>query len=480
MHKTNPFDDLYEMLRRDRPAAQKNADSLLALNKNRLQALYLVSQQLNTILDPDRLFEEVIRQITGLLKAEHAVIIMRENNRLKIRISHNIDDQSEQNALKFSRSVVSEVMNEYKPLYSTNALDDSRFSMFQTIQELEILSFICVPILVKGDAIGTIYVDNRHLTNVFTEADVEFLQVFANLLGIAVRNSLAYRQVEELNRSLEQKVKERTRELRRTIAELKETQAQLIRTEKMAGLGRLIAGFMHEFNNPINFIYSNLPHLEEYSRKLLKALNTSLANLPESLRESLENELELDYIRTDLMKLIDSIREGAQRSREIVEDLKNFAGSTASGKVVFNWNENLENVGRMFRKRVSQKVMLEIDSEDTFSIEGNKAELNQALLNLFHNAADAGASRITVTNRQDKGRLLCEISDNGCGIPEKDLPNIFDPFFTTKQVGKGMGLGLSIVYSSITHHGGQIEVSSEENRGTTFCIRLPLAGHPER
>lgn len=475
MRKTNPFDDLYKMLRKDRPAVQKSADSLSALNKNRLQALYLVSQQLNTILDPDRLFEEVIRQITGLLKAEHAVIVMRENKRLKIRISHNIDDQSEQNALKFSRSVVSEVMNEYKPLYSTNALDDSRFSMFQTIQELEILSFICVPILVEGDAIGTIYVDNRHLTNVFTEADVEFLQVFANLLGIAVRNSLAYRQVEELNRSLEQKVKKRTSELRKTIAELKQTQEELVRSEKMAGLGRLIAGFMHEFNNPINFIYSNLPHLEEYSRKLLQALDTSLGNLPEPEKTSLENELELDYIRSDLMKLINGIRQGAERSRKIVEDLKNFAGSASAGKVVFDWTENLKIVGRMFCNRVLQKVTIEIDSQDSFSIEGNKAEFNQALLNLFHNAADAGASRITVTNRRDNGSLLCEINDNGSGIPEKDVPNIFDPFFTTKQVGKGMGLGLSIVYSCITHHGGQIEVESQQNRGTTFRIRLPLS-----
>jgi len=288
MSEKNPFKEVFKRLESEIPSTDESIKYLESLTNQRLQALYKVSQQINTILDPDVLFQKVIERTVELMNAEHAVIVLRENEDLKIRISHNIDDQSERNALTFSRSVVSRVIDEVKPLYSMNALEDQQFSQFQTIHQLEILSFICVPIQIGDEVIGTIYVDNRHLANVFTEEDVEFLQAFANLMGIAIRNSLAYKKIEELNRSLEAKVNERTAELRKTIEELKTTQQRLIQTEKMASVGRLIAGFIHEFNNPINFIYSNLPHLESYCLEILSALQNALKELPNPVRQKLE------------------------------------------------------------------------------------------------------------------------------------------------------------------------------------------------
>ena len=471
MSKQNPFKEIYKQLQTDAPAS---VQTFATLDKQRLQALYLIGQQLNNILNPNRLFQEVIKKIVELMKAEHAVIILREGNDLKIRIAHNIDDQSEKNALNFSRSVVSRVMNDFKPLFSTNAINDSRFSQFQTIQDLEILSFICVPVMVDVEVIGTIYVDNRHLVNVFSEADVEFLQAFANLLGIAIRNSMAYHQVEELNQSLEGKVKERTAELRKTIEELKNTQELLIQSEKMASVGRLIAGFLHEFNNPVNFIYSNLSPLEQYSRELIDAVNELLAGLSEKEKNKIEEEHDLAYIKTDLFKLINGIQEGAKRTRKIVEDLRNFSGSGKWSFDQINWNENLINITNLFQERLKKPVRIKLDFEKPFFIEGNRAELNQSILNLLKNAADAGADCLHISTKQEGSELRCEIQDNGAGIPQKDLLNIFDPFYTTKKVGEGMGLGLSIVYSTITFHHGRIKVTSKKGKGTTFQIFLPL------
>ncbi|MEJ2049730.1 MAG: ATP-binding protein [Calditrichota bacterium] len=282
---------------------------------------------------------------------------------------------------------------------------------------------------------------------------------------------MAYQQVEELNLFLEEKVRQRTEKLQKTVEELKSIQDKLIQSEKMASLGRVIAGFIHEFNNPINFIYSNLPHLREYSQKLV----AELKSFEESAPELTKQDPDLQYIKRDLLKLIDGMQEGAERSRKIVEDLRKFSGIGFQNFQMINWNENLKSVIKVFKKSAKGSVKIKISSEDIFFVEGNKGELNQAILNILNNTIGAGANRIQINNSIDGDYLKCEIEDNGKGIPQDKISKIFDPFFTTKEVGKGMGLGLSIVYSNINHHKGRIEVSSKVNQGTTFKLFLPLS-----
>lgn len=474
MPEQDPFQKLFEQLRGDLQDSATPSFRLDVLTKQRLKALYQVSQHLNRILDPDKLYQEVLRQIRALLKAEHIIILLREENGLRLRVGHNVDDQSRQNALLFSHSIVSQVMDKLKPLYSTNALSDPQFSQLQTIQRLEILSFICVPVIVGDQVIGTIYVDNRHMTNVFGEGDVEFLQAFANLLGIAIRNSLAYREIEELNRSLEQRVEERTRELQETIGKLEKTREKLIQTEKMASIGRLIAGFMHEFNNPMNFIHSNLPHLENYTRAFIRLTNELLAELPPPRREEYQRKFDLPFIREDIQKVISGIREGAKRSRQIVEDLRHISQGKTGQPDLIDWNENLRMLIAIFEERYDYPMTVSLSAADSFLVEGSRMELNQAVLNLLRNAGDAGATHVDINNRREGDSLICEIRDNGPGIPKEVQGDIFDPFFTTKEVGQGMGLGLSLVYNTIMHHNGKIEVDSAEGEGTTFRLTLPL------
>lgn len=476
MANQNPFQEISRQLEEDYPQSRELSVRLDVLNKQRLKALYQVSQKLNRILDPDQLFEEVIRQVRELMKAEHVVILLQEGKNLRIRIGHNLDVQSRKNALAFSKSIVSRVMHGYQPIYSKNALKDPQFSQLQTIQQLEIFSFICVPIMVGEEVIGTIYVDNRRLPNVFDKADVDFLQAFANLLGIAIRNSQAYREVAELNRSLEEKVKERTAELQKALEELQEMQERLIRTEKMASLGRLIAGFLHEFNNPINFVHSNLPHLEEYAREILQAVQELLENLPQEAQERFREKYDLDFLVPDLKRLISGIREGTHRTRELVDELRHLSTQSESHKELIHWPENLRFICRLFQERFHPEVHISIEGGENAFIQGSRSEINQAILNLLRNAVDAGASEIHIRNQISGNQLHCEIQDNGQGIAPENLPRIFDPFFTTKEVGKGMGLGLSIVYNVILHHGGDISVSSEPGKGTRFVLTFPLEG----
>lgn len=471
MSKKNPFREISDQLQIDHPDLADSFYSFETLDKKRLQALYLLSQQLNRILDPDKIFKELIVNIVKLLEVERAIIILIEGSDLQIRISYNIDEQSEKNALNFSHTIVSKVIQDFKPLYSSNALDDTRFSQIQTIHKLEILSFICVPIRVGKEILGTIYVDNRHLTKVLNEADIEFLQAIANLVAIALHNSMTYQKIEELNLSLEEKVRQRTESLQKTVEKLRSTQERLIQSEKMASLGRIIAGFMHEFNNPINFIYSNLPHLREYSEKLISEIKI----LEKSGTTQNEIDADLQFIKKDLLNLIDGMQEGAERSRKIVEDLRNFSGVGSQNFQMLNWNENLKSTVKFLKKGIDNSVKISISANETFFIEGNRAELNQALMNLLNNAVGAGADHIQISNSREDDFLICEIEDNGKGISKEDLSKIYDPFYTTKEVGKGMGLGLSIVYSTINHHNGRVEVSSRINKGTTFKIFLPLA-----
>jgi two-component system NtrC family sensor kinase len=270
---------------------------------------------------------------------------------------------------------------------------------------------------------------------------------------------------------LEDKVRQRTERLQKTVEKLRSTQERLIQSEKMASLGRIIAGFMHEFNNPINFIYSNLPHLREYSEKLI----SEIKNLEKSGAAKKEIDSDLQFIKKDLLNLIDGMQEGAERSRKIVEDLRNFSGVGSQNFQMLNWNENLKATVKFLKKGIDNSVKISISANETFFIEGNRAELNQALMNLLNNAVGAGADHIQIRNSREGDFLICEIEDNGKGISKEDLSKIYDPFYTTKEVGKGMGLGLSIVYSTINHHNGRVEVSSRINKGTTFKIFLPLA-----
>ncbi|MEH2192429.1 MAG: ATP-binding protein [Nostoc sp.] len=296
-----------------------------------------------------------------------------------------------------------------------------------------------------------------------------------------------YTQELELARqSLEQRVEKRTQELQQTLRDLKETQGQLIQTEKMSSLGQMVAGIAHEINNPANFIYGNIQCASDYTQDLLDLVSLYQQEYPNTIyliEEKIE-EIDLNFIRQDLPLLLSSMKVGTQRIREIVLSLRNFSRLDEADMKVVDIHEGIENTLLILNHRLQPEIEVIKNYRDLSLIECYPAQLNQVFMNILNNAIDAliehkanlDTSKKIIINTLniDDNYIKVGIRDNGCGIQPEIKNKLFDPFFTTKPVGKGTGLGLSICYQIIQKHNGKIEVTSEFEQGTEFVILLPI------
>ncbi len=293
---------------------------------------------------------------------------------------------------------------------------------------------------------------------------------------------------------LEQQIREKTA----AIEELKNTQTQLIQTEKMSGLGQLVAGVAHEINNPVSFIYGNLKHAEEYIQNLMELIqlyqNTD-ANSPTDIEEYIE-EIDLEFLKADLPKLLNSMKEGATRIRDIVRSLQNFSRTDEAGIKPVDVHEGIESTLLILQHRLkaqSNRSGIQITKKygELPPLECNVNQINQVFMNILANAIDAldcykqqqtsceckansGAIQITTEFLESKW-VAVRIADNGPGITQTLRDRVFEPFFTTKPVGQGTGLGLSISYQIIVEqHGGKLWCDSIPGGGTEFTIQIPI------
>lgn len=323
---------------------------------------------------------------------------------------------------------------------------------------------------------------------------------------ICVKNALHRRQLEMDNRAyrdgLEQMLSERFAELRKskeeteqTLATLKETQAQMIQSEKMASVGQLAAGVAHEINNPTAFISSNLKTLSDYQsdlgrliRRYRKLLTTDLKDIMASeeccrpLSEQLEGiraleaEIDIDFVLDDTENLIRETREGTERIKKIVLNLKDFAHPGEDKLQSADINNCLESTLNVVWNELKYKATVKKEYGDLRRVQCYPHQLNQVFMNLLVNAAQAieQQGEIKIATTADNAYVEIKISDTGSGIPKENLSRIFDPFFTTKEAGKGTGLGLHLAYDIINKHNGTIGVESAVGQGTTFTIRIPV------
>ncbi|HYD79533.1 MAG TPA: response regulator [Paucimonas sp.] len=290
---------------------------------------------------------------------------------------------------------------------------------------------------------------------------------------------------------LEQLVEQRTKQLLEANAQLQESNRKLqeahdhlLQSEKMASIGQLAAGVAHEINNPIGFVNSNLSSLDDYVRGLLRVIEAYesqedlAAYSPEQLRriEAVKEEAELDFIRNDVFKLLVESREGMQRVKRIVHDLKNFSQLGAPEWQLADLHSSLDSALNLVSNEIKSKAKVIKKYGALPPVVCLPLELSQVFAAMLVNAAQAipafGEIRIRTGMEGDQGWI--EFSDTGCGIPPENLKRIFDPFFTTRPVGQGIGLGLSLAYSIVQKHGGRIDVDSLFGGGTTFRIWLPL------
>ncbi len=282
----------------------------------------------------------------------------------------------------------------------------------------------------------------------------------------------------------EQLLRLRCGELAKANETIAMTQAQLFQSEKMASIGELAAGIAHEINNPVGFVSSNLSTLKEYSENLLGLIELYArmevcpddgAHLKDIM--AFRAQIDLDYIKGDVHKLITESEEGVGRVARIVKDLKSFSHAGQGDYQLSDLHEGLESTLNIAHNEIKYRAELVRKYGDLPSINCNPSQINQVFMNLIINAAQAIESRGTITIRS--GRRgdewgWVEISDTGSGIRDNLKTRIFEPFFTTKEVGKGTGLGLAISYRIIENHGGRIEVESVLGEGSTFRVLLPL------
>ena len=325
-------------------------------------------------------------------------------------------------------------------------------------------SILCVPIETRGSIIGVIQVLNRR-GGPFTDDDQRLLEALAGMGGVAIENARLYENLEE-------RVSQRTAELTRTLGELRETQAQLVQSEKMAALGDLVAGVAHEINTPLGAVSSNTDLVAR-----------ALARVKDAVADPTQAEKSRSYIdRAAAMAEVS--REACRRIGEIVRSLRNFARLDEAERKPADLHEGIESTLTLASHLLKNRITLHRDFGELPAVDCYANQLNQVFLNILVNASQAieGQGEITIRTRPvpESGSaaqsVVIEISDTGAGIAPENLEKIFNPGFTTKGVGVGTGLGLAICYRIIANHQGKIEVSSAVGKGTTFRITLPVGG----
>jgi len=318
---------------------------------------------------------------------------------------------------------------------------------------------VVVPLRLENSLEGILALGPKRSGAPYGSRDLGLLRTVGNQAAIALRNAASYAAVRELSATLEQRVGERTRDLARTHQALLETRDQLARADKLASLGRLVAGIAHEINNPVALINASVDLIHQSAM-------------------GLSQTLEGDKVQQNLSRLMqnaDICRDGAARAARIVRELTAFSRTSQGRRDAVDVHAALERSLQLLHGEYRDRIRIVRDYGHVPSPRCDAGQIDQVLMNLLTNAIQAieGPGEIRVCTREQAGDVFIEVTDSGCGIPPAIEGRIFEPFFTTKIAGKGTGLGLAIAHSLISRHGGDIRVQSAPGIGSTFTVRLP-------
>ncbi|MCW5317802.1 AAA family ATPase [Nostoc sp. KVJ3] len=504
-----------------------------------LAAFIKASQALSGEIELERLLSTLMEVVMENAGASKCALILSESDNLALTVtavcsSSNFEHtytEFPSTCLESSYDVPITLINYVKRSREILVIDDAMAVSFLAddnyILSEEPKSLLSIPLLNQGKLIGILYLENHLTTGAFTRDRVEVIKLLTTQAAISLENAFLYKNLaqakeslEEYNHTLEEKVQERTRELndknhslQETLQELQRTQIQLIQSEKMSSLGQMVAGIAHEINNPINFIYGNISHTSEYVQDLLNLVIVYQQEYPHPspLVEEKFEEIDIDFLAEDLPKILNSMKVGSSRIRNIVLGLRNFSRLDESEMKPVDIHDGIDSTLMILQHRIKENSNFpEIEVIKQYGklpeVICYPGQLNQVFMNILSNAIDALEDSFVIshsslvndkeqiinvldtslasdfvgqihifTELTDSNTAIIRIADNGSGMTKAVQQKIFDPFFTTKSVGNGTGLGLSISYQIIVDkHKGTLTCDSTLGKGTEFVIEIPM------
>ncbi len=411
-------------------------------------SLSRLSEELVSKLDLQAILDETVDVLSQALVVKKVEIFIYSKEKLILKSSTDSNVKEK----VFSYIPKSPLFPEGKILFKDEYTNGSEYSKIFNLLEAEVL----IPIVYKDNFLALCVLGQRQMDYVYSSEDASAFKTFSNQIAIAIQNARSYQLIQELNLNLEQKVEERTKEL-------KETQSQLLHSAKLASVGELAAGVAHELNNALDIaVLGNIR-----INKMLKKVQ--------------ENP-QLEWFLKETERGFGYLSEGLVRAQGVVKNLLTFSKKNSEGFQYQNIHEGLESSLKVLGNEMKNRVTVHKDFCEVNSVYCDLNQMNQVFLNILKNASDAIGEKgdIWVKTNKERENIVISIKDNGMGVAENLKDKIFDPFFTTKPIGKGTGLGLSVSYNIVRDHNGKIVCKSELGKGSEFIITLPIEPKQEK